>query len=46
MQKSFFFDAELVDDEWDRAYLSSDFASYFATFIGNGSNRQWHEYKN
>lgn len=36
MQKSFFFDAELVDDEWDRAYLSSDFASYFATFIGNG----------
>lgn len=31
-----FFDAHLVDGEYDRVYLSEHFAKYFASFIGNG----------
>lgn len=36
MQKSGFFNANLVDEEYDREYLAQDFADYFASFIGNG----------
>lgn len=36
MERSGFFDANLVGQEYDRVYLSNDFASYFASFIGNG----------
>ena len=31
-----FFDAHLVDGEYDRVYLAEHFAKYFASFIGNG----------
>jgi hypothetical protein len=31
-----FFDAQLVDDEYDRIYTSSDFASYLDQIVGNG----------
>ncbi len=36
MERSSFFNAELVGDEWDRVYLAEDYARYFASFIGNG----------
>lgn len=36
MEKSGFFNANLVGDEYDREYLAQDFAAYFASFIGNG----------
>lgn len=36
MEKSSFFNAELVGEEYDRSYLAEDFAAYFASFIGNG----------
>lgn len=35
-EKSGFFDAHLVDGEYDRIYLAESFAKYFASFIGNG----------
>lgn len=31
-----FFDANLIDDEFDRVYVADQFAQYFASFIGNG----------
>lgn len=37
MEKSSFFDAELIGvDEYDRTYLSDDFAEYFSAFLSNG----------
>lgn len=36
MEKSSFFNAELVDGEYDRVYLAEDYARYFSSFIGNG----------
>ncbi len=36
MEKSSFFDAEIVNGEYDRVYLSEDYARYFSSFIGNG----------
>lgn len=36
MEKSSFFNAELIGEEYDRTYLAEDFAAYFASFIGNG----------
>lgn len=35
-ENSGFFDAHLVDGEYDRVYLAESFAKYFASFIGNG----------
>lgn len=35
-EKSGFFDAHKVNGEWDRTYISEDFARYFSSFIGNG----------
>lgn len=35
-ENSGFFDARLVDGEYDRVYLAESFAKYFASFIGNG----------
>lgn len=35
-EQSGFFDAYLVDGEYDRVYLAESFAKYFASFIGNG----------
>lgn len=35
-EKSGFFDAHLVNGEYDRVYLAENFAKYFASFIGNG----------
>ena len=35
-EQSGFFDAHLVDGEYDRVYLAEFFAKYFASFIGNG----------
>lgn len=35
-ENSGFFDAHLVDGEYDRVYLAKSFAKYFASFIGNG----------
>jgi hypothetical protein len=35
-EKSGFFNARLVNEKYDRTYDASDFASYFANFIGNG----------
>ena len=35
-EKSSFFNAELVGDEWDRVYNAEDYANYFSSFIGNG----------
>lgn len=31
-----FFDAEYVNEQYDRVYVADTFASYFASFIGNG----------
>lgn len=36
MERSGFFDAYLVGNEYDRVYLAEHFAKYFASFIGNG----------
>ncbi|MEG2412559.1 MAG: phage tail protein [Clostridium sp.] len=36
MEKSSFFNAELVGDIYDRTYLAEDYAKYFSSFIGNG----------
>lgn len=36
MERSSFFNAELVDEQYDRTYDAEDFARYFASFIGNG----------
>ena len=36
MERSGFFDANLVGEDYDRVYLASSFAAYFASFIGNG----------
>lgn len=35
-ERSGFFDAHLVNGEYDRVYLAEHFARYFASFIGNG----------
>lgn len=35
-QQSSFFNAELVNGQPDRTYSATDWAEYFATFIGNG----------
>lgn len=35
-EQSGFFDAHLVNGEYDRVYLANSFAEYFASFIGNG----------
>ena len=35
-QECGFFNAQLVGEEYDRVYLASQFAAYFASFIGNG----------
>lgn len=36
MERCGFFDANLAGDAYDRVYLASQFAAYFASFIGNG----------
>lgn len=36
MEKSSFFNAELVGESYDRTYLAEDYVEYFASFIGNG----------
>jgi len=36
MERCGFFDAKLAGDTYDRVYLASQFAAYFASFIGNG----------
>ena len=36
MEKCSFFNAELIDGEYDRVYLAEDYARYFSSFIGNG----------
>lgn len=36
LERCGFFDANLVGQDYDRVYLASSFASYFASFIGNG----------
>ncbi len=36
MERSSFFNAELVDEKYDRTYNAEDFARYFASFIGSG----------
>lgn len=36
MERCGFFDANLVGDAYDRVYLASQFAAYFASFVGNG----------
>ena len=37
MEKSSFFDAELIGaDQYDKNYLSEDFAEYFSAFLSNG----------
>lgn len=35
-EQSGFFDAHIVNGEYDRVYLAEHFARYFASFIGNG----------
>lgn len=35
-ERSGFFDAHLLNGEYDRVYLAEHFARYFANFIGNG----------
>lgn len=35
-QKSGFFDAQLIGEQYDRVYEADDFAKYFSLFIGNG----------
>ena len=36
MEKSSFFNSEIVNGEYDRVYLAEDYANYFSSFIGNG----------
>ena len=36
MERSSFFNAELINDQYDRTYNAEDFARYFASFIGSG----------
>ena len=36
MERCGFFDANLVGEKYDRVYFASQFAAYFASFIGNG----------
>lgn len=36
MERSSFFNAELVDEQYDRTYNAEDFARYFASFIKSG----------
>lgn len=36
MERCGFFDANLAGEEYDRVYLASQFAAYFASFIANG----------
>lgn len=36
MERCGFFNANVEDGEYDRVYLASSFAAYFASFIGNG----------
>lgn len=36
MESSSFFNAELINDQYDRTYNAEDFARYFASFIGSG----------
>lgn len=36
MERSSFFNAELINDKYDRTYNAEDFARYFASFIGSG----------
>ena len=36
MEKSSFFNAELINGEYDRVYGAEDYARYFSSFIGNG----------
>ena len=36
IEKSFPFDSEEVNGEWDREYLADDFARYFRAFISSG----------
>lgn len=36
MERSFAWDADMVDGKYDREYLFGDFANYFETFIENG----------
>lgn len=35
-EQSGFFDAHIVDGQYDRVYLAASFAKYFASFVGNG----------
>lgn len=35
-EKYSFFNAELVDGNYDRTYTAEDYAAYFASFVGNG----------
>lgn len=36
MERSSFFNAELIDEQYDRTYNAEDFARYFASFIKTG----------
>lgn len=36
MERSSFFNAELIDEQYDRTYNAEDFARYFASFIKSG----------
>lgn len=36
MERSSFFNAEIINDKYDRTYNAEDFARYFASFIGSG----------
>lgn len=36
MEKSSFFNSEIINGEYDRVYLAEDYANYFSSFIGNG----------
>lgn len=36
MERCGFFDSKLIDGNYDRVYVADTFASYFASFIGNG----------
>lgn len=36
MEKSSFFNSEIINGEYDRVYLAEDYARYFSSFIGNG----------
>lgn len=35
-EQSGFFDAHKVNGDWDRTYVSADFARYFSSIVGNG----------